>query len=439
MHHAREAKLRPRHYPLITELNKEEEQVLNGQAMSRRSIAVSLLQEYQTLPLQPRLVPSADGALKALALTIPAYAMAGEDNPYWKVYTDLILKLPSYTRFFILAHASVRESVQEWVQEQALEHRVQLATVPDAIEMTVWAEDDFELVHDPDGVPYMVQPHSNRRAGDELASYYAARQFGWQRVKVPVYFEGGNVLVGDDFFLLGANYGVDTFLDLRYMLQGEGNHLKKKLTELYQQYLDRDRILYLICTTLQLPAEQERLIKLNGEDWKEILYARNTEGTVQPIFHIDMFLTLAGRNAQGKYHVLVGDPRVASRMLGNNFDDLATPEAFDEIAELLERLKFEVIRNPLPLVYVDDAQEKVRKWYYASYNNALVEVNSQEEKTVWLPTYGHGNWQELQQVDQRNKEIWEGLGFTVILLEDYHPLAEFAGSVHCITKYVERE
>jgi len=284
----------------------------------------------------------------------------------------------------------------------------------------------------------MVQPHSNRRSGDELASYHAARQFGWHRVKVPVYFEGGNVLVGDDFFLLGADYAVHTFQYMGDLMPEKGPHLKKSMTELYQQYLDRERILYLIGTTLQLPAEMRRPFKLNGEDWEEVLYPKNGEGTVQPIFHIDMFVTLAGRNENGKYQVLVGDPRMASELLGNSYADLTTPEAFDEVAELLTRLKFEVIRNPLPLVYVDDAQERVRKWYYASYNNALVEVKSAQEKTVWLPTYGHGSWQELQRTDKRNKEIWEQLGFKVSMLEDFHPFAAFSGAAHCIKKYVER-
>lgn len=433
-----QAPLRARHYPLVQELKREEEQMLSNSAMRRRSIAIHLMQEYETLPLQPRLVPSADGALNALALTIPGYAVSGEDSPYWKVDTDLILKLPPYTRLFILAHASVIEKLQGWLKEQGLEDRAELAAVPDIIKMTIWAEDDFELVHDSNGATFMVQPHSNRRCGDELASYYASRQFGWRRVKAPVYFEGGNLLVGDNFFLLGANYAVDTFLAMGELMQERGPHLKKSLTELYQQYLEKNRILYFIGTTLQLPAEQERPLKLNGEEWTEIIYSKNSEGTVQPIFHVDMFITLAGRKRSGKYQVLVGDPRMASALLGNNYSDLDTPEAFDEVAELLERLKFEVIRNPLPLVYVDDEQRKVRKWYYASYNNALVEVHSPEVKTVWLPSYGHGNWQELQRTDEKNREIWEELGFQVVMLEDFHPFAEFAGSVHCIKKYVER-
>ncbi|ARS34696.1 hypothetical protein [Pontibacter actiniarum] len=141
---------------------------------------------------------------------------------------------------------------------------------------------------------------------------------------------------------------------------------KKCLSQLYQHHLDKDRTLYLIGTTLQLPAERVSTFSRNGEEWQEVLYLKNREGTVQPIFHIDMFLTLAGRNEEGKYQVLVGDPRMAAKLLGNNSADLATPEAFDDIARLISKLGFEVIRNPLPLTYVDDEEERVRKWYFAT-------------------------------------------------------------------------
>ncbi|MDX5483184.1 MAG: hypothetical protein LPK07_16005 [Hymenobacteraceae bacterium] len=422
----------------MSDLSREVGQDLSEGAMKRRCIAISLLQEYMKLPSQPCLVPSADGALDTVVLTIPAYALKGQGNPLWKVYADLILKLPGYTKLQILTHRSRKKTLQQWVEEQGLAGRVGIAGIPDNISMTIWAEDDFELVHDKGGKLFMVQPHSNRRTADELASYYAGREFGWERVKVPVYFEGGNILVGDDFFFLGANYAVDTFHDLGELLvQDRDLNARKVITALYQQYLDQERTLYLIGSSLQLPAEEERSLTLNGEQWKERLYVKNSEGTVQPIFHIDMFITLAGRNGEGKYQVLVGDPRMASGLLGNNTCTWATTEAFDDIAETLRKLGFEVIRNPLPLTYVDDENQKVRKWYFATSNNALVEVQ-EGKKTVWLPSYGHGNWQELRLTDDKNREIWESLGFEVVMLEDFHPFAEFSGATHCIKKYLRR-
>lgn len=413
--------------------------MLSDIAMQRRCIALSLMQEYTALPPQPSLVPTADGALEAIVFTIPAYAVRGENNPLWKVYKDLILKLPEYTHLYILTHQSVEGMLKQWLEQQNLQPRVQLGVVSDAIEMTVWAEDDFELVYDQDGSLYLLQPHSSRRSGDELASYYACERFGWNRAKVPVYFEGGNLLVGDDFFFLGANYAVDTFYDFaKLLVQDKDLHLKKAMTQVYQQYLDKGRILYFISTNIQLPVEQVRSFNRNGEEWKEVLHLKNGAGTVQPIFHIDMFITLAGRNEDGKYQVLVGDPKMASELLGDNHAIWTIPEAFDDIAALLTRLRFEVIRNPLPLTYVDDEQEKVRKWYFATYNNALVEIKGEADKTVWLPTYGYGCWQELKHTDEENKTIWQHLGFKVVMLEDFHPFAEYSGAVHCIKKYMRR-
>ncbi len=40
--------------------------------------------------------------------------------------------------------------------------------------------------------------------------------------------------------------------------------------------------------------------------------------------------------------------------------------------------------------------------------------------------------------DNKNKEIWESLGYNVELLTDFHPFAEELGAVHCISKYLGR-
>ncbi|GAB3200030.1 hypothetical protein ABID22_003046 [Pontibacter aydingkolensis] len=436
-----DTKLKLRHYPLIKELSQESRQDISEQAMRRRCIALSLLQEYQCLPKRPSLVPSADGALEGLLLTIPAYAVLGPNNPLWNIYQDLILKLPAYTKLHILAHESVCNLLEEWLQNHKMENQALVHTVPDSIKMTVWAEDDFELVQDKaDSVLYMVQPHSNRRTGDENAAFHTSKVFEWPRVKVPVYFEGGNILVGDNFFLIGADYAVDTYLDMNGSMEPDDmNHLSRAMSELYGKYLDSERKLFLVGSTVQIPSVKKEKLVIEGEEWTEEYFSHNSEGTVQPIFHIDMFITLAGRNQEGKYQLLVGDPRMAAEMLKNDFMTRLNPDAFDDIANLLSKLGFDVIRNPLPLVHIDDPEVKLRKWYYATYNNALVEIKSPEAKTVWLPTYGYGCWEELKRTDEENKRIWEKLGFNVIYLADFHPFVEFSGSVHCIKKYVRRQ
>ena len=96
-----------------------------------------------------------------------------------------------------------------------------------------------------------------------------------------------------------------------------------------------------------------------------------------------------------------------------------------------------MIRNPLPLVYVDDAEARSRYWYFATANNALVEITD-DRRRVWLPAYGFGAWTDLSATDRANVEVWRKLGFEATLLADFHPFAENLGAVHCIKKYLSR-
>ena len=257
--------------------------------------------------------------------------------------------------------------------------------------------------------------------------------------QAPLYFQGGNVLVGDDFFFIGGDYPANS---LRYInnviLPNAGESPADAVRRLYREYMDGQRTLHYIGSTVQVPAQTERQITVNGESWTELLYLGNRPGTVQPLFHIDMFLTLAGRDTAGRYQVLVGDPRLAATLLGARLWPHAMVNVFDNIAEELRRRGFAVTRNPLPLAYVDDASTKERIWYFATANNALVQIPQAGVRDVWLPSYGFGNWTSLSVTDTGNRQIWESLGFQVHMLGDFHPFAENLGAVHCIKKYLAR-
>ncbi len=128
---------------------------------------------------------------------------------------------------------------------------------------------------------------------------------------------------------------------------------------------------------------------------------------------------------------------MAAQTLGQEVKPEAMVEIYDDIANQLSSLGFNVVRNPLPLTYDDDENTRDRYWYFATSNNALV-LNDGFTKKVWLPTYGHRKWLELTATDAQNKTIWEGLGFEVIMLGDFHPFAINLGAVHCIKKYLKR-
>ena len=129
---------------------------------------------------------------------------------------------------------------------------------------------------------------------------------------------------------------------------------------------------------------------------------------------------------------------MADDLLGRAPIPHAMPVIFDDVARTLDQQGFEVIRNPLPLTYVDDPARQVRTWYFATANNCLVQIDKNDQ-AVWLPTYGHGDWADLGVIDAKNKEIWQKLGFTATELADFNPFAQNLGSVHCIKKYLKRD
>jgi hypothetical protein len=430
-----------RHYPVIDEFLNEHSEQVSEDVMVRKAAAMLLLQDvFQARPSRPRLISSTEGALTKMLLTLPHYALKGKDNPVWATMQDLILKFPAETSFILVTHASTENQLKQWCDHKGISQRATLVPIPDHFKLSIWAEDPFVVAKDVEtGEHTLMEPHSFYRRDDAMIAYFVSQATDFHFHKCPVYFEGGNILVGDDFILLGADYPVASLVHLADFLVPEAGETKADLVHrMYRQYFGKNRKLLYIGSKIRIPSGGSKKFTKDGETWKELYLQNNEKGTVQPLFHLDMFLTLAGRGPDGKYRVLVGDSRLGAKMLGHPVSPYAMAEAFDDMADTLRHLGFAVIRNPLPLVYLDDPEEKERIWYFASSNNALLEIRDEQAKTVYLPTYGHGDWKELQKTDEANKQIWEELGFTVVMLGDFHPFAEHSGSLHCIVRYLER-
>jgi hypothetical protein len=356
---------------------------------------------------------------------------------YASVYEDLLTKLPGQTAFVLLVQEGARQHLDAMLARTAVGARATVIEAPDFLRFSVWAEDAYAVTQDAGtGPSYFVEPASFARLEDAMIADIVAAQTDLEIAHASLYFQGGNILIGDDAWLLGADYPTRS-LRLGLIVPAQGETSAAAVGRAYGSALDSSRRLVLVGSTLPVPTQTERPFTFEGESWTEELYAGNAPGTVQPMFHIDMFVTLAGRDARGRPLALVGDPRMASRVLGERLQAHAMAPVYDDIARKLEQQGFAVVRNPLPLVYQDDPRERRRYWYFATANNALVEIGG-ASKHVWLPTYGHGSWPELEATDRENRRIWEELGFQVTMLADFHPFAFNLGAVHCIKKYLAR-
>jgi hypothetical protein len=430
--------LRERHYPRVPgEIKRTDADVPLEARRARARTAATAAALLRGEPRSPALVASADGAIARLLLTIPGYAAAGVGNPYAVVFRDLLVKLPDDIELVILTHDGVAATVGEWVQAAARDAPVQIVSTDDFLGFSVWAEDGYAVVVEEDGAGAFVEPAAFPRYGDALVADRVAEAVGMGLFQAPLHLQGGNLLIGDDFFLIGVDYPLLTFAE-GILSAPPGVAEDDLIRTVYRRYLDAGRTFVPVGTALPVPPAARRELRLDGETWLEELYAGNAPGTRQPIFHIDMFVSLAGRGADDRYRVLVGDPREAARLTGEPLQPHAMAEAFDDIARGLAARGYDVGRSPLPLVHEDDPQARRRSWYFATSNNALVHAPAGERPTVLLPTYGHGPFEALRETDRRHAEIWSQLGYDVVALGDFHPFASNLGAAHCITKYLGR-
>ena len=435
-----------------------------------------LLRQRELIPgLQtPRLVSSYDGRIEQVLFCFPAWTI--EDESIVAGYRSVIAALRPGTRFVVVHSEGTGETIQSWFFEagHSPDH-VDLVPLPTYVSFTDWAEDGYvALVDEADDSTYLMEPWEFPRAGDALIADAVSDLLPIRTQQAPLIFQGGNCLIGDSFWLLGRDYFADTVTllggDRPPVLGPDTVSLPDFATQLFTDYVDRGRRLILVGTPREIPLRDFRGLREGGRYFLDI--ATDGAGTFQPIFHIDMFVTLLGTGADGTFQVMVGDPSMGDELLGTQ-SPWALPSVYDAIADDLAAEGFTVHRNPLihwPTVTqqlslaqlteiagrpnnedlvpalaelrqagaTEDTDVTVRTWHHITWNNCLVENSDQTGKQVYMPTFGHGEKAALAVIDDRMEELWNERGFEVHRLADFNAFAERQGVVHCIKKYLSR-
>ena len=444
------------------------------EAELRVKLAGRLAQRLVEPGLQtPALVSSWRGTIEALLFAFPAYGVSSPELA--GAYRSVIGALRPGTKFVVVHHRSTRTDVEQWFEEAGhAEGDVTYVALPDYVSFTDWAEDAYvSLLDATDETAYLMEPWEFPRAGDALISEAVQEHVELTSAQAPLIFQGGNCLIGDRLWLLGKDY----FADSVALVEGDfppveippGTTSDAFVTRLFTDYLDAGRELVVVGTTRPIPLREFYGTREGDEFYVDI--AGDGVGTYQPIFHIDMFITLLGADDTGAFNVLVGSPALGDRILGTR-SPFALDDVYDAIADQLTARGMKVERNPLVhrptpgrtftlaelrdiarqpggetlLEAVDElvaagAEEatpvRVRTWHHVTWNNCLVE-DGDVGRHVYLPTFGHGRNKDLQPVDEAMKTLWEGRGFTVHMLGDFNAFARRLGVVHCIKKYLRR-
>ena len=253
------------------------------------------------------------------------------------------------TEFVVVHHASARDAVEEWFRAAGHADTVTYVPLPDYVSFTDWAEDAYVALADAiDDTRYLMEPWEFLRAGDALIADAVEEYTGIQASQAPLIFQGGNCLIGDDFWFLGTDYFADSIALLRSaagppVALPDGADLGAAVRQLFHDYVEAGRRLTLVGTRKPIAVPDFRG-RREGDEYFLDLPSGGT-GAFQPIFHIDMFVTLVGRE-DGRFVVLVGDPSQADELLGTT-SPYGLADVYDRIAATLAAAGFDVRRNPL--------------------------------------------------------------------------------------------
>ncbi len=285
-----------------------------------------------------------------------------------------------------------------------------------------WVQDPFLVLKADSGHDILLESstfsrYNSHQAGDQLIADRIAAQTKFLLKPLPVYLEGGNILVGDDFCLIGSDV-----LEKNLIVSDESSGL------------------------LQI----ENQIR-NALGVEQIVWIQNIEDSCSPLapspvslakfMHIDMYITLGGKLSNGKELIFVAE---ISELSGWNVHPCMLNDLKDFLQSVADNLskkqnssiEFHVER--IPIILFNSGEDIVM-----SYNNCLIERYS-NHKNVYLPKFAAEeelNGERIIAIENMVKMSFERFGYCVQMVDFdgyFNYLARKFGALRCVTKVLNR-
>ena len=342
------------------------------------------------LSLAPGGFPEAEGCIEQLLVHLdPAVT-----HELYPIYRDLFAALDPSVHVFMAIESREHHSAAQHLLRVFGRHASRSHVVVAGSSISVWARDRLFSLRRGERFEFLV-PESGHVIGGRtedvtVGARLASQIPGASSRRIPLGFEGGNVLIAGSRALVGRN-----ILNDNPQWDGLGEQeLRERLCESFGMEV------LLVGTDAGLPHE-----------------------------HLDMVLTVVGPET-----LLLGDPRIGAGYLARMeelqlgasvllpFDDWGiehqeqTLACYDGILEQLQTEGFDVHRIPI----LHGATGGVLTW-----NNALIERRS-GSRHAFVPAYG------ILQLDDLVKASYERLGLTVHPI-DCSRLIHRGGAIRCTT------
>lgn len=242
-------------------------------------------------------------------------------------------------------------------------------------------------------------------------------------------FAFGNILVDKDTVFLNGNWELDDEFPDNYETIVKRNLFNDESADTYSvsiRNFDSNNHFTFMGRSLykDIVSEITKGHRINQE---------GVPGQVPKLGHIDLFMTITGLESCGKPIIMLAWPETQWTKLKQEVED--TTYFMDLIKKGFEQRGYTVYKNPIPFIPYTNQPDDNSYWI-GYYNNCLVEVTN-NTKRIWLPAYhkaDHLDSHFLELMDERNKTIWECLGYEVIqIYGGQRVYAKNKGSIHCLT------
>lgn len=384
--------------------------------------------------MNSRIVPSCHGKIERILITVPtardAAGNIGVSDRHARHYRSLISALSDSCSYLVLCHPNNQAGIQRWFDDEAPAASVAFSLSP-RFRYSIWAQDAYVGLSDASGSQILAEGVSFPRYEDMTIADDIASQDTVSVLQSYMYFQGGNVLGGPEKTIVGYDYIWR-------------NHTRAFL-ETTEKVLARYGGIF---GTDIIPVGGRNSLDL------ELLEKGVQSGYgLQPIFHIDMYVTPTGViGDSGKEIVFLGRPKEAHRITGrwseeDEFNSDRYDRLFDETEQQLSD-HFEVKYLPLFLTKGDLAgYYSSSEFYGLSFNNVVIECyddGGNPVRNVILPIYSEdsglfGTDAGIRRdLEDAAEEAWQQIGYTVKRMDGLEELAYGLGSVHCITKVLKR-
>jgi hypothetical protein len=286
-----------------------------------------------------------------------------------------------------------------------------------------FVQDAFLVLEDELGHPVLLEGASASQSNS--LAWHLAASLDCHLKPGLLDMEGGNILIGDDYALIGKN-----------TLLGNLGRATRLWGEPAQAHLEH---------YLRHVLGMRQVIWLGLEDaWDAKGFVSNGKEAFQPFFHLDLFITLLGKDEEGKELVMLAEV-AGEHVQGLQDSDLSHLAALnlrlDEVAQQLAEVDvlatrpiFKVIRNKIGgrIIQSEDGR---RKFLPYAHNNALVECFD-GIKRIFLPSFPN---QVHLQASLARQLSQLGFGQVHFIEHAFEFFAHRGGSLHCLSVVLRRE